>query len=99
MDCHMPEMDGYEATARIRTLQSFASQAPVRTRIIALTADAMQGDREKCLQAGMDDYLSKPVRIEDLKSVLEKHLSRYPEDEPIPNNVRSISALTSTGTA
>jgi signal transduction histidine kinase/CheY-like chemotaxis protein len=86
MDCHMPEMDGYEATARIRALQSSSSHAPVRTRIIALTADAMQGDREKCLQAGMDDYLSKPVRIEDLKFVLEKHLGLAQEEETVADN-------------
>jgi len=72
MDCHMPEMDGYEATARIRSLQK-----EKRSCIIALTADAMQGDREKCLAAGMDDYLTKPLRIEELKGVLEKHLTDH----------------------
>ena len=72
MDCHMPEMDGYEATARIRSLQK-----EKRSCIIALTADAMQGDREKCLAAGMDDYLTKPLRIEELKGVLEKHLADH----------------------
>ncbi|HXB21063.1 MAG TPA: response regulator, partial [Candidatus Solibacter sp.] len=66
MDLHMPEMDGMEA-ARIVRERFPQSQQPV---IIAVTADAMQGDRERCLAAGMDNYLSKPLRIEDLGEVL-----------------------------
>ena len=66
MDVQMPEMDGLEATRRIR--QELSKQ-PV---IIALTANAMQGDREECLQAGMDDYISKPVRLDELMRLLEK---------------------------
>jgi two-component system, sensor histidine kinase and response regulator len=75
MDCHMPEMDGYEASRRIRQtpdLNRSSNGHPVR--IIAMTADAMQGDREKCLQAGMDDYVSKPVKLEDLKSALDRNI-------------------------
>lgn len=68
MDCHMPEMDGYEATARIRQLPKSLG----RVRIVAMTANAMQGDREKCLEAGMDDYVSKPVKLEDLRAALER---------------------------
>ncbi|MFC1602786.1 response regulator [Pseudomonadota bacterium] len=72
MDCQMPEMDGFEATAEIRKLQSNDSveQAP----IIAFTANAMQSDQEKCLNAGMDDYISKPVCEESLEKVLVKWL-------------------------
>jgi signal transduction histidine kinase/CheY-like chemotaxis protein len=76
MDCHMPEMDGYEATRRIRDLEekNVNSLGFSRIMIIALTADAMQGDREKCLAGGMDDYISKPVKIEDLAAALARYL-------------------------
>ena len=69
MDCHMPEMDGFEATAAIR-----AAEAPGggRTPIVALTANAIEGDRERCLAAGMDDYLAKPIRLADLRRVVER---------------------------
>ena len=67
MDVHMPELDGLEATRQIHQLCNKAD-CPI---IIAMTANAMQGDRELCLQAGMDDYVSKPVKIEDLARALE----------------------------
>lgn len=70
MDVQMPEMDGLEATRRIRRLPSFVRDIP----IIAMTAHALQGDKEKCLQAGMNDYISKPVTPKGLSEVLEKWL-------------------------
>ena len=68
MDIQMPEMDGLEATRFIRTRLPSASQP----RIIAMTAFTMKGDREQCLAAGMDDYIGKPVKMEELKRVLER---------------------------
>lgn len=73
MDCRLPEMDGYEATRRIRAMEGLA-QLP----IIALTANALQGDREACIDAGMNDYLAKPFKRADLLRVLLRWLSNEP---------------------
>ena len=73
MDCHMPKMEGYETSRRIRERESaYNGQAKPQTHIVALTANAMEGDREKCIAAGMDDYLSKPTRIDDLAAALAR---------------------------
>jgi CheY-like chemotaxis protein len=69
MDVQMPEMDGIEATKNM--MKEFPSRTD-RPWIIALTANAMQGDRELCLQAGMDDYISKPLRLPELSDALER---------------------------
>ena len=68
MDMHMPEMDGLEATRRIRALGGAFARLP----IIALTANALQGDREACMAAGMNDYLAKPFKRTDLQQILQR---------------------------
>ena len=70
MDIQMPGLDGLEATRSIRTVANLAT-----IPIIALTALAMPGDRERCLQAGVDDYMSKPVSLKDLEKAIEKAIA------------------------
>lgn len=70
MDCRLPIIDGYEATRQIRLLPG-RSEVP----IIALTANALQGDRETCLSAGMNDYLAKPFKRNDLQQILQRWVS------------------------
>jgi CheY-like chemotaxis protein len=69
MDCQMPEMDGFEATRLLR-----ASETTAHLPIIALTANALTGDRERCLEAGMDDYLAKPFTYEQLSEIVARWL-------------------------
>jgi len=68
MDCQMPEMDGYQATREIRKGENGKSRLP----IIAMTANALEGEKERCFAAGMDDYITKPIRLQDLKTAIQR---------------------------
>ncbi|HLX22693.1 MAG TPA: MHYT domain-containing protein [Usitatibacter sp.] len=81
MDCQMPEMDGFEATAAIRAREA-ASSSGRRMPIVALTAGVVEGDRDKCLAAGMDDYLSKPFTLEQLETTLARWVPETPQYSP-----------------
>ena len=69
MDCRMPGMDGFQATAAIRELEAESGR---RVPVVAVTANALEGDRESCLEGGMDDYVAKPIGMADLRAVLER---------------------------
>ncbi|MFK7816371.1 MAG: EAL domain-containing protein, partial [Gammaproteobacteria bacterium] len=79
MDCNMPEMDGYETTGKVRQLESEVSQIP----IIAMTANVLKGDREKCIQAGMNDYTRKPLKLEMLVEKLERWIDPMPQAKDV----------------
>jgi len=85
MDCQMPEIDGYEATRRIRRFEAHSGR---HTPIIAMTANALDADREICLMAGMDDYIAKPVSVDQLQLVLTKWLPITKSQAELPDNER-----------
>jgi len=91
MDCQMPELDGYEVTKEIRKRERKGH----RTWIIAMTANVMVGDREKCLKAGMDDYLGKPIRRSELRAALERRVDRpvKPLDADVLRNLMEESEI------
>ncbi|MFM9970593.1 MAG: ATP-binding protein [Burkholderiales bacterium] len=78
MDCHMPQMDGYEATAAIRAIEAKTGQK--RTPIVAVTANAMEDARQRCIDAGMDDYVSKPYRMQSITTAINRWLQ--PSNSP-----------------
>jgi PAS domain S-box-containing protein len=80
MDCQMPNLDGFQTTRQIRRLETLGNRRPV----VALTANAMSGDRERCLAAGMDDYLTKPVTMDGVDGVVRKWLGSDSLDPPLP---------------
>ena len=87
MDCDMPEMDGFQAIAALRQREQ-AQRASRRLPVVALTANALQGDRERCLAAGMDDYLSKPFHSEQLRDVLQRWLPEPPDNGAAARGLR-----------
>jgi signal transduction histidine kinase/FixJ family two-component response regulator len=90
MDCQMPNVDGYQATAELRRAEGDTRHTPV----IAMTAHAMQGDRERCIEAGMDDYISKPVRHADLINALRRRIPLHTDQTSQPPPQAKASSAT-----
>ena len=96
MDCQMPEVDGFQTTMEIRELEGRNRRTP----IIAMTASALQGDRERCLEAQMDDYISKPVTLETLSGVLARWTGRAfaPVEPESPSQSPGLGCLSAVVT-
>lgn len=92
MDCQMPDIDGYAATDMIRKQETETGK---RTIIIAMTAYAMKGDKEKCLDAGMDDYLTKPIDMKSLNDMLERWLAKRDNKESPSNQIEAAASSSS----
>jgi two-component system sensor histidine kinase/response regulator len=91
MDCQMPGLDGYATTRRLRQGEQGTGR---RTPVVAVTAHALPGERERCLASGMDDYLPKPYRLEELGAVVARHLTGPPpESEPDPGPIERLRRL------
>jgi CheY-like chemotaxis protein len=99
MDCQMPIMDGFEATEVIRNIET-RGRSKIHLPIVALTADAVEGDRERCLAAGMDDYLAKPFTQDELRDMMEKWLLRGPnsasQSPPATDGVEKSAEIANT---
>ena len=95
MDCQMPVMDGFEAVSKIRELES-RDGGRRRTPIVALTANALKGDRDQCIAAGMDDYVSKPFCVDDLRNALERQLGSSRTQQIRALRERDIEMLEAT---
>ncbi|MBE9042692.1 response regulator, partial [Oscillatoriales cyanobacterium LEGE 11467] len=97
MDVQMPELDGLETTRRIRSCDFVADRCDRPVQIIAMTANAMQGDREICLEAGMDDYISKPIRAEKLALAISQCCCQLFQEKPHRKALDTSSSLVSIG--
>ncbi|MDP2206699.1 MAG: ATP-binding protein, partial [Alphaproteobacteria bacterium] len=95
MDCHMPLLSGYDATRAIRLGET---AAPRGIPVVAMTADAMSGTRERCLRAGMDDYISKPLSSDDLRHILARWVTFADEDtdEDVPPEITALRSMAET---